>query len=97
MTYSEVLAANLESGTWIIYENKLLNLETLEVENDTSDAIHILRNLFTSISRSGRFVGEGHMDGPEQSSHGAACLDSRYRSREIQESGRGGAFLITGS
>ena len=34
-----------ESGTWIIYDSKLLNLENLEVESDTSDAIHIVRNL----------------------------------------------------
>ena len=46
MTYSEVLAANFESGTWIIYDSKLLNLENLEVEDDTSNAAHILRNLY---------------------------------------------------
>ena len=28
-TYSEVLAANFESGTWIMYDRKLLNLENL--------------------------------------------------------------------
>ena len=44
MTCSEVWAANLESCTWIIYDSKLFNLESLEVENDTSNAIHILRN-----------------------------------------------------
>ena len=44
MTYSDVLAANFESGTWIIYDSKLLNLESLEV--DTSNAIHILGNLY---------------------------------------------------
>ena len=46
MTYSKVLAANFESGTWIIYDSKLLNLERLEVENDTSNAVHLLRNLY---------------------------------------------------
>ena len=50
MTNSEVLAANFESGTWIIHDNKLLNLENLDVENDTSNAIHILRNLYTRRS-----------------------------------------------
>ena len=35
MTNSEVLAANFESGTWIICDSKLLNLESLEVENGT--------------------------------------------------------------
>ena len=45
MTYSEVLVANFESGTWIIHDSKLLNLENLEVENDTSNATHILGNL----------------------------------------------------
>ena len=29
MTYSEVLAANFESGTWIMYDSKLLSLENL--------------------------------------------------------------------
>ena len=42
MTYSEVLATNFESSTWIVHDSKLLNLENLEVENDTSNAIHIL-------------------------------------------------------
>ena len=46
MTYSEVSDANFESGTWIIYDGKLLNLENLEVENDTNNAIHIFRNLY---------------------------------------------------
>ena len=46
MTDSEVLVANLESGTWIIYDRMLLNLESLEVENDTSNATHILGNLY---------------------------------------------------
>ena len=36
MTYSEVWAANFELRTWIIYDNKLLNL----------DAIHNLRKLY---------------------------------------------------
>ena len=45
MTNSEVLAASFESGTWIIYDSKLLNLESLEVVNVTSNAIQILGNL----------------------------------------------------
>ena len=45
---TEVLAANFESGTWIIHDSKLLNLENLEVENDTSNAIHILGNLYVN-------------------------------------------------
>ena len=45
VTYSEVLAANFDSGTWIIYDSKLLNLESLEVENDTINAVRILGNL----------------------------------------------------
>ena len=45
---TEVLAANFESGTWIIHDNKLMNLQNLQVENDTSNAIHILE---TSTSR----------------------------------------------
>ena len=44
-TYSEVWAANFESGTWIIYDSKLLNLEILKIENDTSNAIRILGNI----------------------------------------------------
>ena len=50
MAYSEVLASNFEAGTWIIFDSKLLNLENLEVENDTSNAIHILRNLYSRQS-----------------------------------------------
>ena len=46
MTYSKVLAAHVDSGTWINYDSKLLNLEHLKVENDASNAIHILRNLY---------------------------------------------------
>ena len=46
MTCSEVLAAKFESGTWIIFDSKLLNLENLEVENDTSNAIYILGHLY---------------------------------------------------
>ena len=46
MTYSEVLSANFESGTWTIYDSKLLNLENLEGENDTGNAMHILGNLY---------------------------------------------------
>ena len=42
ITYSEALVANFESGTWIIYDIKLLILENLEVENDTSNGIPIL-------------------------------------------------------
>ena len=45
LTFSEVFAANVESGTWIVYDSKLLNLENLEVENDTGNATQILRNL----------------------------------------------------
>ena len=45
MIYSEVVAANFESATWIIHDSKLLNLENLEVENVTSNATHILGNL----------------------------------------------------
>ena len=74
MTYSDVLAATFESGTWISYDSKLVNLDN---------------PLLPLISRSGRFDGGGDMDGQEKSSYGAACLDSRYRTREIQESGRG--------
>ena len=39
-------AANFESVTWIICDSKLLNLENLEVENDTSNAVDILRILY---------------------------------------------------
>ena len=59
MIYSKVLAANFESGTWIVHDSKLsnleepkveyLNLESLEVENYTSDASNILGNLCPSI------------------------------------------------
>ena len=42
---SEVLAAYFESGTWIIHDSKLLILKSLEVGNDTSNAMHILGNL----------------------------------------------------
>ena len=45
MTHSEVLAATFESGTWIIHGSKLLNLENLEVDDDTRNAIRILGNL----------------------------------------------------
>ena len=45
MIFSEVLATTFASGTWIIYGSELLNLENLEVENDTSDAIRIFGNL----------------------------------------------------
>ena len=45
MTYSEVLAAIFESGAWITHDSKLVNLESLEVENDTSNAMHVLGNL----------------------------------------------------
>ena len=42
MAYSEVfLAVHFESDTWIIHDSKLLNLE---VENYTSNVIHILEN-----------------------------------------------------
>ena len=50
MTHSAVLAANFESGTWISHDSKLLNLECLEVENDTGNAIHIHRNLHSRQS-----------------------------------------------
>ena len=50
MTHSAVLAANFESGTWISHDSKLLNLESLEVENDTGNAIHIHRNLYSRQS-----------------------------------------------
>ena len=46
MTISEVLGANFEVGSWTIYDSKLLNLENLEVENDTRNAIHIQGNLY---------------------------------------------------
>ena len=46
MIYSEVLAANFESGIWTIYDSKLLNLEHLEIKQDTSNATHILTNLY---------------------------------------------------
>ena len=40
------MAASFESGTRIICDSKLLNLESLKVENDTGNAIHILGNLY---------------------------------------------------
>ena len=53
------MAANFESGTWITYDSKLLNLENLNGENDTSNAMHILRHFLpTSISRSGRLMDQ---------------------------------------
>ena len=36
----KVFAANFESGTWIIYDSKLYNLENLELENDTHPQKH---------------------------------------------------------
>ena len=44
--YSEVLAANFEPGICILCDSNLLNLENLEVENDTSKAMHTLGNLY---------------------------------------------------
>ena len=89
MTYSDVLAANFERGTWIIYDSKLLNLENLEVENDTSNAIlHILGNLHPRQPvdpNLSTYRGRGTLG---QRSCGAACLDNQYRSREIQKPGR---------
>ena len=45
VTYSEVLAAPFEPGTWIIYVSRRLNLENLDVENCTSNAPDILGKL----------------------------------------------------
>ena len=72
ITYSEVLAASFESDTRIIYDSKLLNLESLEVENDTGNAIHIRGNLYPRQRRSLRFHGEEYVDGPGQRNCGAA-------------------------
>ena len=78
MTHSEVLVAKFESGTRITFDSNLLNLEKIwKLRTTQGNAIHILRNfLFTSLSRSRRFDGEGHMDGPEQSKHGSLSRQS---------------------
>ena len=82
------MAANFESGTWIMYDNKLLKLENLEVQNDTSNAIHILRNLYPrqSVDLDASMERDTWMD---QNKAVMAQLVSRYRSREIQEAGQG--------
>ena len=68
MTYSEVLAANFQCGTWIIYDSKLFNLKNLEVENDTSNSMHIV----------GKIYPRQPVDPDASMERGAACLDNRY-------------------
>ena len=92
MTNSEVLVSNFESGAWVIYEIKVFNLEEpkvenpnledLEVENDTSNAIHILRNHYSRQS----------VD-PDASME----RDSRCRSRENPRIRTRKSFLMTRS
>ena len=76
-----------ESGTWIIYDSKLSSLGGTESGGFESEECvsrelqqyrprHPQKSLSMSFSRSGRFDGEGHMDGREQRSCGAACLDN---------------------
>ena len=50
MAYPEVLVANFESGTSIIYDNQLLNVENLAVENDTTSSetsFHVSQSIWT--------------------------------------------------
>ena len=91
MTYSEVLVANLEPGTWIIYDNKLLNLECLEVQTDTSNAMHTLGNLYPR-----RPVGPDASTEDQKTKQLWRSLSRRlFQSREIQDPGQGRPFLIT--